>query len=629
MPNSKIALHTKNSIHFILISVLSLSLFGCGGGSSNTTNVPNTTPISDTSSQPKPLEIISFENKLPQLAMLTKVAHNIEFFHPSDGVADTDWDTFLPYAMYRIAKTNSTDEQVSVLNELFSGIAPSVKFNSNTTGPTFSPDTDLLVWQNTSYVDQNATALEKSDSSYSRKRVSIKAADLGKNPRLANASFARYSVDQISILQPLVLETKAGKTLPASSAFALPKSISLSKSFDNPYQCLASAAKIWAVLDNFWPYFADIEVDWDAELIPLLKSCNTTERASTALDLALRLALTKLQDGHMVLEVPGALPLRFTPNFSLLMVEDKATIIKPDAQGLLDIGDEITEIDGSSVSSLLPTAKRSTLKDTRDTASVALRSLLLRDSIRPIKLSIRKANGEIQSKTFNADTTPTLGASTIERYFYSMPSAVYQVLPNNIHYVNVSRLPKADHADTINKLKLANGIILDMRSYPSSNSFWWEFLSHFSKDALIDPPIYMPYANAPNRANWFRELTGEEVPASLPTLSTNVVALSSRFGISQTDQVLGFAQRAKIKIIGEQTGGINGEVTTIYVRGENSVDLQLKFTGTEVRQLDLSRHIGIGIKPDITVNQSIAGIRAGKDEILETAQQILLRPLGK
>ena len=71
--------------------------------------------------------------------------------------------------------------------------------------------------------------------------------------------------------------------------------------------------------------------------------------------------------------------------------------------------------------------------------------------------------------------------------------------------------------------------------------------------------------------------------------------------------------------IGTPTNGANGNVTNMVLPG----NLFVSFTGQEVRHADGRRLQRVGVQPDITVKTTIAGIRAGRDEVLEAAIEYL------
>ena len=61
--------------------------------------------------------------------------------------------------------------------------------------------------------------------------------------------------------------------------------------------------------------------------------------------------------------------------------------------------------------------------------------------------------------------------------------------------------------------------------------------------------------------------------------------------------------------------GANGDVTFFIVPG----NVRVNFSGHDVRWPDGRQLQRVGLEPDIYVRPSIAGIRAGKDEVLDRA----------
>jgi hypothetical protein len=70
-----------------------------------------------------------------------------------------------------------------------------------------------------------------------------------------------------------------------------------------------------------------------------------------------------------------------------------------------------------------------------------------------------------------------------------------------------------------------------------------------------------------------------------------------------------------VVLIGSRTGGANGYISRFYAPG----GIIIPFTGSDVRNPDGKQLQRIGVIPDIEVYPTIAGIRAGRDELLERA----------
>jgi C-terminal processing protease CtpA/Prc len=79
-------------------------------------------------------------------------------------------------------------------------------------------------------------------------------------------------------------------------------------------------------------------------------------------------------------------------------------------------------------------------------------------------------------------------------------------------------------------------------------------------------------------------------------------------------------QTAKnVTVIGSQTAGADGTISFFTFPG----DYKTAFTGIGIFYPDGRETQRIGIVPDIKVEQTVDGVRKGKDEILERTVQFL------
>ena len=98
------------------------------------------------------------------------------------------------------------------------------------------------------------------------------------------------------------------------------------------------------------------------------------------------------------------------------------------------------------------------------------------------------------------------------------------------------------------------------------------------------------------------------------------VMLIDERAISQSEHTGLFLKAANnTTFVGSQTTGANGDVTTMVLPG----GLRVSFTGHDVRWPDGHQLQRIGLVPDVPATPTIAGIRAGRDEVLEQAITVL------
>ncbi len=90
--------------------------------------------------------------------------------------------------------------------------------------------------------------------------------------------------------------------------------------------------------------------------------------------------------------------------------------------------------------------------------------------------------------------------------------------------------------------------------------------------------------------------------------------------ISQSEHSgLFFEAAADTVFIGTPSAGANGDVTTLTLPG----GLQMSFTGHDVRHADGRQLQRLGLQPQVRIAPTLAGIRAGKDEVLDRAVEYL------
>ena len=90
--------------------------------------------------------------------------------------------------------------------------------------------------------------------------------------------------------------------------------------------------------------------------------------------------------------------------------------------------------------------------------------------------------------------------------------------------------------------------------------------------------------------------------------------------ISQSEHTgLFFEAANRTKFIGSPTAGANGDVTNFSLPGGISVH----FSGQGVWHPDGRQLQRLGLQPDIEARPTLAGIRAGKDEVLDKAVEYL------
>lgn len=161
-----------------------------------------------------------------------------------------------------------------------------------------------------------------------------------------------------------------------------------------------------------------------------------------------------------------------------------------------------------------------------------------------------------------------------------------------------------------------------MRGYPNGTA--WAIAPRLSE--IVSPELAVfncPLVFGPNLRTgemaWSRASYQfmQTVPyRGEPKYQGKIVVLINEDAVSQAEHTCLFLEQvADVTFIGSPTMGANGDVTNFGIPG----GIRLSFSGQGVRHADGRQLQRLGIQPDIPCKPTIAGIRAGKDEVLERA----------
>ena len=188
------------------------------------------------------------------------------------------------------------------------------------------------------------------------------------------------------------------------------------------------------------------------------------------------------------------------------------------------------------------------------------------------------------------------------------------------------RAPRARDRPMFDELRDTRAIIFDMRGYPNGTA--WAIAPRINtKQAKHGAQFLRPLAvgDGGGEQSDMRVRFLQQIPA-LPKdawlYTGKIVVLIDDRAISQSEHTCLFFQAAAgATFVGSPTHGANGDVTVMRLPG----GLRMSFTGQEVRHVDGRQLQRVGIQPDVVVRPTIAGLRAGKDEVLDRALAWLSR----
>lgn len=570
---------------------------------------------------------------LQNLRAFTKLVGYVRFFHPSDAARRTDWDAFVIRGVRAVEQAPTADSLSATLRALFADVAPSVAiYASQAPAPPFDgnpprgmPSSELSVvrWVHTGVRLPSATM----DSPYRSALRPVPAA-LGLVPQV--------DYDSLPVpdpRRPLIVALDGGVTariplarwqvgpLPDSMRTwpPAPDAAGAKPSLDDRATRLAGVVLAWGVFQHFYPYFDVVQTDWDAALSRGLQEAASDADGTTFIATLERL-LAALEDGHgnvMGPAIPGA-----QPPVALARVEGQLAVVAigPTApKADVRVGDVVIAIDGAPV------------------AAVWARQLARAPSATPqwreakaARVLLRGAPGSTVTLTLRDPLTPGAHPRDVRltRALGPLPvpmvGASIRDLRPGILYVDLAGIDEGEFAAAVPRLARARGIVFDMRRYPRTFDVT-HALAHLSDTAMRSAPFEVPRIALPDRVGWrYRDL-GWPLAPTAPRFNARVAFLTGAAAISFGETIMGMVEAYHLgAIVGEATAGTNGNINPFAVPG----GLVLNWTGMRVRKHDGTLLHGVGIVPTVPVMPTLAGIRAGRDEALERALQVVLNRDG-
>ena len=196
----------------------------------------------------------------------------------------------------------------------------------------------------------------------------------------------------------------------------------------------------------------------------------------------------------------------------------------------------------------------------------------------------------------------------------------WKMLPDNIGYLSLGTIKQAELPAAMAQLENTKGLVIDIRNYPA------EFVVFSLTKYLSARPVpFVRFSEPqPTYPGVFLHTPVLSVPGTkaLP-YAGKVVILVNELSQSQSEYTT-MALRAVpgAKVVGSTTAGADGNVSTIILPGY----VTTMISGLGVYYPDGRETQRVGIVPDVVVQPTIAGVQAGRDEVLERAVQLIAKP---
>lgn len=405
----------------------------------------------------------------------------------------------------------------------------------------------------------------------------------------------------------------AGKSFSPAMVFA--PEFPVDDAFSGPSR-LQGWFKIWTAVSFFYPQLHNASVDWNRELrrvIPLVEAARSAGEYYTVL----RRVTAPLNDSHVIWSGSLILPKTVLPAI-VRRVETKPVITTvypyPDGSAPpIQRGDVIVAINGRSVEALAEENSALTSSSTpaaRDRQVMSMLGWL--GSASEVQLTVDRDGGP-RTLTVKSYVLPI-----------AEPNPVWFERRDSICVIRVDLITKARMHEALREAQSCAGLVFDARGVPQMNP--WDITAHLLAKPAPFPRRHAPVSSGPDQSyTMWTDTSGLIAPHStLRYGGPLVVLIDDRLQSSLENMVFPLRMEARARFVGSRTAGSTGDMAAVRLPG----GVTMFFTGTKPVFPDGSPFQNVGIIPDVPAVPTIAGVRTGRDEVLDAGIQELRRILA-
>ena len=379
---------------------------------------------------------------------------------------------------------------------------------------------------------------------------------------------------------------------------------------------LLALFRYWNIIEYWFPYRDQVD-GWDDTLREFIPRFVAAERQE-GYRLQLMALVARVEDGHanvwsLLHERPPAGDLDVAAH--IRCVEGKPVVWKvlenggagDEDENRLRLGDVILAVDGTPVDALF--ARWRPYYGASNEASL-MRDLcwwMLRGAEERVNVIVDRDGTEIALRLRRGRAKDGY-ASTHDR-----DGEAFQSLGEGIGYLKLSAVEDEQTSDYVAGALEHRALVIDIRNYPSA------FMVFALGQHLVgERTPFARFTNAdlrnPGTFRWTPDPLALE-PRE-PRFQGRIVILVDELTMSQAEYTaMAFRAAPGAVVVGSRTAGADGDVSVILLPGGHRTGI----SGIGVFYPDRTPTQKIGIVPDIEVLPTIAGIRAGRDEVLEAA----------
>lgn len=380
---------------------------------------------------------------------------------------------------------------------------------------------------------------------------------------------------------------------------------------DSGYRLLG-LFRYWNIIEYYFPYKDIMGEDWDDVILEFIpKFIQGTDYQSYMLVTAE--LTTKIHDSH-ALYVKGKQGYSVRNMFgsyrvpvNSVEIDNQIVISKVNQECGLELGDIVVKVADKNINEFIE-YKRKYLSQSRENTMFFSVDLF-------------------QTLTKYTDFTVIRGGKTVDirvkaehKYYLPVDTKSQAMDDENIYYINAGLLKEGEIDRIMKNWWNTKGLIIDLRNYPST-----PIVYELAKYLIANPKEFVVFS-LPNQAVpgefYFLEpnISGRSEGSSEDVYKGKVVILVNEGTGSQGETTTMSLRNAPNSVVlGRPTSGTNGDVQIFKLPG----NLETRISGFGVFNPDKAQTQRIGLQPDIYLDPTIEGIKAGRDEYIDRAIEII------
>ena len=300
-------------------------------------------------------------------------------------------------------------------------------------------------------------------------------------------------------------------------------------------------------------------------------------------------------------------------------IDDQAVVRRVRHDGLvpaspLEPGDVITYFGGVAVAALVKQRLPETGASNRAAQLNAIALNLLYCTTPQVAMQVVRAGRPLRL------TVPGVQVGAVPPAQAAAADSMYQFLTSEVGYIDMARITRAKVATIMRAFAHTKGIVVDQRNYPGEfvatllPGYFLAQPTPFSKFTQYDP-------TSPGRFLWQPADTLK--PVGPAPYAGRVVVLVNEVSRSQAEfTAMAFRATPHCMLLGSQTAGADGNASIVTLPG----GLKTLMTGIGAYYPDGHETQRIGLVPDVALRPTVAGLRAGRDELRYRAVELITKP---